>query len=374
MAAFLFFILAGCGVLPSPSSLISPPEYAKNQQDPSYATQALVKRYMPDGTTLYVPENPAGAEAIRRVDMDHDGVDEIAVTYKYIDKNKGVGCLILKQQGDSYHKAFDELFLAEKLDWAFLDDLAGDENLELLIGMGIYDYCYCKIFSFSEEIETIYKGDYSVLKLIENPDNQKKTVAMLTMKDETYANKQNIQGLYGKLMRWEGDGFVLAEEAYEGNYYLLEPYYRQELEKSPNSVVAIYFFAEWMVNCKRPEEALKLLETVQKDESKQFANYVIKAGILESQALSELGRHEEAEEKMQALIVGIEDRRYTFMDYKLPYLYLILGRNYKASGHPEKAREAFEKSIEANDEHLLNRYEENRFWYRMAVRELETAP
>ncbi len=366
----LFLILTGCGILPSPSSLISPPKYAKNGQDPSYATEALVRQSLPEGTTLYIPENPAGAEAIRRMDMDHDGSEEIMATYKFTDKSKGIGCIILKQQDDDYYKFFDELFLVDKLQWATLEDFAGDNRLELLIGMGLSDYYSCRIYSFDEQPEIIYKGDYSFLKMLDVPDNDQKTIAMLTRKDNTYADKQHIYGYYGKLMRWERDGFAMDMKAYEEYYDLLEPMYRQELEKSRDSVIANYYFAEWMVNCNRPEEALELIETIQKDESYQYKNYVIKTGILEGQALSELGRYDEAEQKIMELIHGIEDRQYAFMGYKLPYLYLILGRNYKASGQPEKAREAFEKSIETNDDFLLDRYEENRFWNRIAKDEL----
>lgn len=369
--AFVFLIQVGCGVLPSPSSLISSPQYKYAEQDPSYQTEAMVKQHLPEGTTLYIPENPVGAEAIRVVDMDYDGCDEIAATYKYTDKNKGTGCIILMKQKDGWVKKFDEMFHIDKLNWVAIDDFTGDKNLEVMIGLGLSDYFIMRIYSFGDEAEVVYKGEYSFLKLLENVDNEQKSIALLTKKDNTYANGQPILGYYGKIMRWDGDGFSLAEDIYPDHYSELEPFYRQEFEKSNISVIANYYFAEWMVNCNRPDKALELIETIKKDESIQYKNYVIKTGILEAQALSELARYEEAGEKMQELINGIEEGKYAFMSYKLPYIYLILGRNCNNSGQPEKAKEMFEKSIVTNNEFLLNRYEENRFWQRMANDELE---
>lgn len=369
--AFICFIFAGCGILPSPSSLISSPKYAHVEQDPQYIAEALVRQHLPEGTTLYIPDNPATAEAIYQVDINLDGNDEIVATYKYMDKNQGVGCIIFEEQEDGWKVLFDELFHIDKLHWVSLDNVAGDNSLELLIGFGLGDYYSLRIYSFGVTTEIIYKGDYSFLKLMESAVQEPKPIFMLTQKDTTYANQQKISGYYGKIIRWEDDDFALAEDLYADNYTVLEPFYRKEYEKSKSSVISNYYFAEWMVNCNHPEEALELIETIKQDETFQYKKYVIKTGILEGQALSELGRYDEAGEIMESLITGIEEGHYSFMSYKLPYLYLLLGRNYIGSGQTVKAREAFEKSVQTNEEYLLRRYEENRFWLRMAQNELE---
>lgn len=130
---FVLLYLSGCGGtslgLSSPEQLMRAPQADSGQIE----IRQTVLDYMPEGTVLTIPLHPAKSSALKELDFDGDGVDEVIAFYKKEDNDYERGLLILKKAGDDWSRLALIEGLGRDIDYADFKDIDGDGNPEIII-------------------------------------------------------------------------------------------------------------------------------------------------------------------------------------------------------------------------------------------------
>lgn len=130
----MILTVSGCSIIKPPSELISKPQNSIK----GIEIYGIVSEFLSDKETLTLTEKQSNEEAVRKIDMDKDGDDELLLLYKgdknsFIGKNE-YGVIILKKNEDKWHEINRISQRGDGLDLIEYKDLTGDEKPDLLIG------------------------------------------------------------------------------------------------------------------------------------------------------------------------------------------------------------------------------------------------
>ncbi|MDP5276394.1 hypothetical protein [Chengkuizengella axinellae] len=126
---FLLYILSGCNVLESPTTLIKPPKLEEDQSILVNAVQAV----LPSGAKLLSPVEKGDSSPYSLIDLDQDDIDEAVVFYYDLKTYELIGLVFIEVKGTWRLDQTISGFGIELYDLQFAD-VTGDHNLEIIAG------------------------------------------------------------------------------------------------------------------------------------------------------------------------------------------------------------------------------------------------
>lgn len=166
MCIIMILIVSGCSITKPPSELI----YKPKNSIKGIELESIVSEFLLDKETLTLTEKESNKEAIRRVDMDKDGEDELLLLYKgdknsFIGKNE-YGVIVLKKNKGKWHEINRISQEGYGLDLVDYKDLTGDKKTDLLIGWSNEEQKdkYLEVYSWHDGyFHSIFKTSYREL-------------------------------------------------------------------------------------------------------------------------------------------------------------------------------------------------------------------
>ena len=370
-------LISGCSMLPSPGSTIMAPQQAKAQTQDNDPLKTVVQEFLPPGAKLEDPKNPTEAKAIQQQDMNGDGKAELLVTYRMGQNPGQLGAVLLQEKQNKWQKVWELNYaLACALDHASFADITGDGRPELLLGWtvdarslgGMGKHNGVDIFAWQGH-DTSSKGaldkfehwqgiltrisgmGYEKMEVLAPPnqENTDKQAALAlwyyldSRGEKVYNSDPGEEHYYPDcaIYRWEkfgsGTGWAPADDLYPDYYKKLVAFYQENVKEMPEDPYYWLFLARAQLNANLPEDALKSItkgEAIKSDDSWDLNNWLIMKGL----ALNKLGKYEEARSILTNAMEREKGNPYKY--------YLILGHSYVGLKETDKAKAAYEKSLE----------------------------
>lgn len=375
-------------MLPSPGSTIMAPQQASAQTQDNDPLKTVVQEFLPPGAKLEEPNNPGGAKAIQQQDMDGDGKAELLATYR-IGQNPGeLGAVLLQEKQNKWQKVWElNEALGIALDHASYADMTGDGRPELLLGWAMdpknangMEHCGLDIFTWQDN-DTSSEGEvapgndenaqnkgrgqgkgiltyltnigYEKMDVL-NPPNQEDTGKQAALAlwyhldfrgEEVYNSDSGEEHYYPNcaVFRWEkfgsDTGWAPAEDLYPDYYKKLVAFYQENVKEMPEDPHYWFSLAYAQVRANLPEDALKSItkgEAIKSDDP-EGSHWLIRKG----EALNKLGKYAEARSTLTNAIEAIERE-----NGNLSMAYFNLGQSYAGLKETDKAKAAYEKSLE----------------------------
>ena len=364
-------LISGCSMLPSPGSTIMAPQ-----------ANTAVQEFLPPGFKLEEPRNPAGGKAIQQQDMDGDGKAELLATYR-VGQNPGeLGAVLLQEKQNNWEKVWEQKgSLGYALDRVNFADITGDGRPELLLGwtMGASAGNGLDIFTWQDKGESsgggvamdddgnalnevhwegiltqIFNIGYEKIDVLD-PPNQEDTGKQAALAlwyhldsrgEEVYNSDSGEEHYYPScaIRRWEkfgsDTGLVPAEDLYPDYYKKVVAFYRDNVKEMPEDPHYWSSLAYAQVKANLPEDTLKSItkgEAIKSGDPKDSKHWL----ILKGEALNKLGKYEEARSTLVNAIQGLERE-----NGNLSMAYFHLGQSYAGLKETDKAKAAYEKSLE----------------------------
>lgn len=365
----IIMTITGCKILPPPSSAIKPPKYTKNLSDDIEDSKAIARRFLIPGTQFAYPIHPQNTDAVRKIDIEGDGLRELLVLYRGRDlKNNGTevfGVFILKQKkNEQWHIFWQHQYTVNivALDWAEVRDITGDSYPELLLGWSIGYRLGSNLDIFSlkhkPEPQLISSIKYGEIVSIEDKkvtNNETRSVFKLYLFDEERYKPENeeendelLHVLRWNESEWIKPGLVPAEEVYPAYYKDIIKSLQRSLEGYWNNYYEWYFLADAQLKSGKYNDAItsidKALEVIQDHINRHgpiedAILYQKKSRILKAEAYIKSGLYHEA-------IVDLDSirKKYDNTYEDLRKIYLNYGRAYIGLGQYGTAKDTLEKS------------------------------
>ncbi|SFG94326.1 Repeat domain-containing protein [Desulfotomaculum arcticum] len=381
-------LVSGCSMLPSPESTIMAPQLAGAQTLDSDPLKTVVQKFLPSGAKLETPKNPGGTKSIQQRDLDGDGKAELLATYR-VGQNPGeLGAVLLQEQQNKWQKVWElNEALGIALDHASFADITGDGRPELLLGWAMdpqnangVEHCGLDIFAwqgnesgggggvaFDAAGNEIRNGQWQgTLTLMEESSRGYEKMDVLNAPDQEDTGKKAALALWHHLdsrgekvynsdsgeehyypgcavLRWEkfgsDTGWAPAEDLYPHYYKKVVAFYRENVKEIPEDPFYWYNLARIQVKANLAEDALKSItegEAIKSDAPKNSHWLIVKG-----EALNKLGKYEEARSTLTNAAEVLEQG-----NGNLSMAYFNLGQSYAGLKETDKAKAAYEKSLE----------------------------
>ncbi|MEI5909031.1 hypothetical protein WAK64_18435 [Bacillus spongiae] len=130
------FMLTGCSLFQSNTSIMKPPELPVKQQK----VKEAINKYVPSQAEWVSPIEEKQANKILEADLDSDGTKELIVFYRLPDQTSQIEASVLKEENDGWKEIIKLKDIGRKLHKVEFTDVNDDGIKEILIG-----------FSFSED-------------------------------------------------------------------------------------------------------------------------------------------------------------------------------------------------------------------------------
>lgn len=193
LSVLLFsIILSGCSLIELPNNLINKPSSYINKNRLDNIMSLLIK----EGKTLTIALRDNNRKAIREVDLDKDGINELILLYKKDDNfYNNYGIIILKQTNDKWEVINNITFSCKNIDIVEYKDLTGDGKPEILVGVTSSDKNNNTLFIYSYHrgfYETLGNIPYKNLKSYDiNNDKVDEIISLeetSTTKDKSFSS------------------------------------------------------------------------------------------------------------------------------------------------------------------------------------------
>lgn len=129
-------VLMGCGNVGDTISLIQAPKLSNVKQD---EVNRAIKKLLPSSAEYMTPKKAKQKQAIFIEDINGDGKLRAFTLYCDTKENKQVHLLMLKENNGEWNKEFDVATSYNTLDYFKIDDLDGDGNKEIILGVSASD-------------------------------------------------------------------------------------------------------------------------------------------------------------------------------------------------------------------------------------------
>ncbi|AGL02477.1 FG-GAP-like repeat-containing protein [Desulfoscipio gibsoniae] len=381
-------LISGCSMLPSPGSTIMAPRQASAQTQDNDPLKTVVQEFLPAGAKLEEPKNPGGAGAIQQQDMNGDGKAELLATYR-VGQNPGqLGAVLLQEKQNKWQKVWELNYtLAYALDHASFADITGDGQPELLLGWtvdaeslgGVGKHNGVDIFAWQghDTSSKGWQGDgiregadidkfehwegilarlsgigyekMEVLAPTDQEDTGKQAALALwyhldSRGEKVYNSDSGEEHYYPgcTIYRWEkfgsDTGWARAEDLYPDYYKKVVAFYRENVKEMPEDPYYWSYLARAQVRANLPEDALKSITKGIKSGDPEDSKHWL---TVKGEALNKLGKYEEARSTLTNAIQELEQE-----NSNLSMEYFNLGQSYAGLKETDKAKAAYEKSLE----------------------------
>lgn len=129
----IIFLATGCIYIKSPEELARRPKRTLEENE----IANIIYDFLGDNKTLTLAVNQR-EEAVRKVDLDKDGANELLILYKKVNNqnqgNEGYGILILKKKEDKWKEINRIVAPGFGFDFLQCEDITGDKRPEIIIG------------------------------------------------------------------------------------------------------------------------------------------------------------------------------------------------------------------------------------------------
>lgn len=130
------FVLTGCANSGNTIGLIQAPiQSNKKQEDIS----KILKELLPPGAEFITLKKEEHKQSIFVEDINQDGKQEAFILYRDTKENKQVHLLVLEEEREKWKKVSDTATGLNTLDYFKLEDLEGNNNKELILGVSAGD-------------------------------------------------------------------------------------------------------------------------------------------------------------------------------------------------------------------------------------------
>ncbi|MEH7886699.1 DL-endopeptidase inhibitor IseA family protein [Bacillus sp. JJ1609] len=241
-------LLGGCNFFPEPVSLIQAPGEAKSTDESSGNQLETVKRHLPTGTSLHVPDEPVGSDSIIHADFNNDGKKEIIAFYKSNLRADQTGAIVLQKQDETWTKIADFESPGYEVSWGSAEDLTGDGRPELLVGwkMGVSAGGVLDIYSWeNQRFKKIAQQKYHELDLLTGADQPSLAVWQREMEDVYTVD----------VLKWEDDSLKADKDLSPVYFRQVAKYYEQRTKEVPDAAFYWYYLAETYLKADMPDDA-----------------------------------------------------------------------------------------------------------------------
>lgn len=246
------FLLGGCNFFPDPVTLIQAPQQVKSADDVGKLIQKA-KGFIPQGTSLAVPNEPVGMNSVLQADLNNDGISEAIVFYKSNLNADKVGAIVLQKDETDWKEIRNIKGTGYEISWGNVADLTGDGIPELLLGwkVGVSAGNVLDIYSWKQNrLEKLSQINYHELDLI-RPENENNHPYQLAVWKRDLADVYEVD-----VLKWKGLTFSSEVELYPSYFLQVADYYQQRTTEAPDAPYYWYYLADSLVKAKKLEAAL----------------------------------------------------------------------------------------------------------------------
>ncbi|TYP54229.1 tetratricopeptide repeat protein [Thermosediminibacter litoriperuensis] len=349
-------LIAGCSILPSPASIIRPPQTVSTPVENEGDVVAVVQKFLPPGAQL---ERYGSGRAISQRDLDAvDGKSEILAVYRVGDNTNEIGAFVLKFKDGQWQKVWEQQGFGFALDLLEFEDITGDGKPEVLIGTTIGASAGNGLDIFS------WHGD--TLKKIAGTGYHRLDILHLTGKYSTEKGydgraqlavwqKDTITAMAVDVLRWYEIGLVPAEDLYPEYFPKVVEYYEEQLKKAPDAPVIWYYLADAQQKAGMPEKALKSVEkglSLKGDYPPDYKFMIVKA-----RALNDLGQYDRAigllndviKAKAPELPGSRQQEEPAYLKKIKAEALIDMGKSYESLKQYDKAEDCYRRSMEITE-------------------------
>lgn len=244
--------LGGCNFFPEPAALIQAPNQEKVAGEREENLVRVVKGFLPKGTSLFVPNEPAGGESYLKADLDNDGSDEVVAFYKSNLRADKTGALILRLKAGRWEQAQDIPGRGYEISWGGSADFTGDGKPELLLGW--------KVGVTAGSILDIYKWENGMVKLSQQHFHKMDVIQQDDLPRLALWKRESADLYEVQVLKWSKGSFVQDLELYPSYFLEVADYYRQRTAELPDSAIHWYYYASALLRADRAEDALAAID------------------------------------------------------------------------------------------------------------------
>ncbi|MEH7445211.1 DL-endopeptidase inhibitor IseA family protein [Bacillus sp. JJ1122] len=246
-------MLGGCNFFPEPVSLIQAPGNPKFVDETSDHYLEIVKRHLPTGTALHVPDEPVGSDSIIQADFNNDGKIEIIAFYKSNLRADQTGAFVLQKQDKKWTEVANFEGPGYEVSWGSAEDLTGDGRPELLIAwkMGVSAGSVLDIYSWeNQRFKKIAQQKFHELDLLIGVNHPSLAIWQREMEDVYTVD----------VLKWEEDSFKPDKDLTPVYFRQVAHYYRQRTKEVPDAAFYWYYLADAYLKADKPEDAQLALD------------------------------------------------------------------------------------------------------------------
>ncbi|MCR4430931.1 MAG: tetratricopeptide repeat protein [Tepidanaerobacteraceae bacterium] len=359
-AAFILsagLILAGCGMLPSPSSTIKAPRVVSARAEINGDIIATAQEYLPPGAKLAAPSGTDTAIFEKDLDFSPDGKSEILVTYKVGDNPPEIGAYVLRQKDGKWQKVWQQQGFGYALDHVGFANLCGDFKPEVLIGgtIGASAGNGLDIFSWQDgTLKKIASMGYHKLDVLHLPGKYGTEKSSDGRAQLAVWQKDTGTAMMVDVLRWYEIGLVPAEDLYPEYFPKVVEYYQQQIKAMPDALYLWYYLADAQQKAGMPQDALKSVErglSLKGDYPPEYEFEMVKG-----KALNDLGEYEEAISVFNDVLKakanvpkpagGQQPDEPAFLKRVKAEALLNMGKSYEGLKQYEKAEDYYKQSLD----------------------------
>ncbi|MDO5707350.1 MAG: hypothetical protein Q4P31_01745 [Andreesenia angusta] len=151
-------VITGCALDKAPEEMIKRPKLSEEDR----RIEELINRNIPQNAKYESVESEQGLSAIKMIDIDGDGSDEILVTYALdIDKDP-LHLIIFRKKNDSYSFMNDLSVKGQEFDKLIMRDINGNGKKDLVTISSDSNKKILTIYSYQSDIKKLLEIDYTV--------------------------------------------------------------------------------------------------------------------------------------------------------------------------------------------------------------------
>ncbi|WP_180955291.1 hypothetical protein [Peribacillus deserti] len=203
------------------------PIFAHSEEKLNKELMEIINEFVPSNSKLVSPEEPKSTKPYQFYDFNHDGQEEIIITFETKAKEQPnpsqYGVIVLKKENERWEKNWETQTQGVGLDYSGVTDITGDGIKEYLFGVTTGASAGNKLAIFkwdNNSLKVIADVPYHMMELI---SNKKIGIAIW--------QRYIADTYFVDVLKWNGEKLVLDEELYSSYYPAIEKFYNNKISK-----------------------------------------------------------------------------------------------------------------------------------------------